>query len=321
VIHRRYGGPAVLEHVEVEKPTPADDEILVRIRASSINPADWYSMTGLIVARPQSGLRAPKEPRLGVDFAGVVEAVGSSVTDLVPGDEVYGGRTGAFAEYVCVKNAVAKKPAGLTFVEAAAVPVAAITALQALRDKGALRQGERVLINGASGGVGTFAVQIAKALGASHVTAVCSTRNVEAAHALGADRVIDYTQEDFTVIGDRFDVLVDISATRSYRQLRRLLRPAGRLVIVGAPKSGRLLGPLGPVLKIMVTSLGRKPKATFFVAKLTRDELLALNELLEAGTVKPVVERTYTLAEIADAMRYVGEGHARGKVVLTIEGD
>jgi NADPH:quinone reductase-like Zn-dependent oxidoreductase len=317
-VHRRYGGPEVLEQVEVERPTPADDEVLVRIHASSVNPADWYSMTGLVVARPQSGLRAPKEPRLGVDFAGVIEAVGSAVSDFAPGDDVYGGRTGAFAEYVCVKNAVAKKPAGLTFEEAAAVPIAAITALQGLRDKGALRPGERVLIDGASGGVGTFAVQIAKTLGASHVTAVCSTRNVEAARALGADGVIDYTQEDFTAIGERFDVVVDIAVTRSYRQLKRLLQPNGRLVIVGAPKSGRLLGPLGRVVKIMVTSLGRRPKATFFVAKLTRDDLLALNEMLEAGTVKPVVERTYPLAEIADAMRYLGEGHARGKVVVTI---
>lgn len=318
VVHRRYGGPEVLELVEVEKPTPADDEVLVRVRASSVNPADWYSMTGLIVARPQSGLRAPREPRVGVDFAGIVEEVGSAVTEFMPGDEVYGGRTGAFAEYVCVKNAIAKKPATLSFEEAAAVPVAAITALQGLRDKGALQPGGRVLINGASGGVGTFAVQIAKALGASHVTAVCSTRNVEAAHALGADQVIDYTQEDFTAIGERFDVLVDIAVTRSYRQLRRLLEPTGRLVIVGAPKSGRLLGPLGRVLKVLVTSLGRRPKATFFVAKLTRDELLALNEMFEAGTVKAVVERTYPLAEIADAMAYLGEGHAQGKIVLSV---
>ncbi|HEX4747558.1 MAG TPA: NAD(P)-dependent alcohol dehydrogenase, partial [Gaiellaceae bacterium] len=299
VVHRRYGGPEVLELVELEKPTPADDEVLVRVRASSVNPADWYSMTGLIVARPTSGLRRPKEPRIGVDFSGVVEAVGPAVTDFAPGDEVYGGRTGALAEYVCVKNAIAKKPANLTFEEAAAVPVAAITALQGLRDKGALQSGNRVLIDGGSGGVGTFAVQIAKALGASHVTAVCSTRNVEQAAALGADRVIDYTKEDFTAIGERFDVLLDIAVTRSYRRLRRLLDPSSRLVIVGAPKSGTLLGPLGRVLKIIATSLGRKPKARFFIAKLTRDELEALNELLEAGTVKPVVERTYPLAEIA----------------------
>jgi NADPH:quinone reductase-like Zn-dependent oxidoreductase len=197
-VHRRYGGPEVLELAELETPTPTHDEILVRVHASSVNPADWYTMTGLIVARPTSGLRRPKEPRIGVDFAGVVEAVGSAVTDFAVGDDVYGGRTGALAEYVCVKNAIAAKPANLTFEEAAAVPVAALTAIQALRDKGELRAGNRVLVNGASGGVGTFAVQIAKALGAAHVTAVCSTRNVEQARELGADRVLDYTQEDFT---------------------------------------------------------------------------------------------------------------------------
>lgn len=317
VVYRRYGGPEVLELVELERPTPADDEALVRVRASSVNPADWYSMTGLVVARPTSGLRRPREPRIGVDFAGVVEAVGSGVTGFAVGDEVYGGRTGALAEYVCVKNAVAAKPANLTFEEAAAAPVAAITAIQALRDKGELQAGDRVLVNGASGGVGTFAVQIAKALGAAHVTAVCSTRNVQQARELGADRVLDYTQENFTKIGERFDLLVDIAATRSYGQLRRLLVPGGRLVIVGAPKSGRLLGPLGRILKITVPSLGRRPRARFFVAKLTRDELLALNALVEAGTVRPVVERTYPLDEIADAMAYLGEGHARGKIVVT----
>ena len=318
VVHRRYGGPEVLELVELDKPAPADDEVLVHVRATSVNPADWYSMTGLIVARPSSGLRHPKEPRTGTDFAGVVEAVGTAVTDFAVGDEVYGGRTGAFAEYVCAKNAIAPKPRNLTFEEAAAAPVAAITAIQALRDKGALQAGERVLVNCASGGVGTFAVQIAKALGASHVTAVCSTRNVEQTRELGADRVLDYAREDVTRIGERFDVVVDIAVTRSYGQLRKLVAPGGRLVIVGAPKSGRLLGPLGRVLGIMVTSLGRKPKATFFVAKLNRDELLDLNVLLEAGTVKPVVERTYPLVEIADAMAYLGEGHARGKIVVTV---
>jgi NADPH:quinone reductase-like Zn-dependent oxidoreductase len=318
VVCRRYGGPEALELTELERPAPADDEVLVRVRAASVNPADWYSMTGLVVARPTSGLRRPKEPRTGVDFAGVVEEVGSAVTEFAAGDEVYGGRSGAFAEYVCVKNAVAKKPASLSFEEAAAVPVAAITALQALRDKGALQTGERVLINGASGGVGTFAVQIAKALGASHVTAVCSTRNVEQARALGADRVLDYTEEDFTEIREQFDVVVDIAVTRSYRQLRRILVQDGRLVIVGAPKSGRLLGPLSRVLRIMVTSLGRRPKATFFVAKLTRTDLNALNELIEAGSVRPVVERTYPLAEIADAMAHLGDGHARGKIVVTV---
>lgn len=318
VVHHRYGSPDALELTEVDKPAPAEDEVLVRVRAASVNPADWYGMSGLLVARPQSGLRRPKEPRLGIDFAGVVEAVGATVTDFAPGHEVYGGRTGAFAEYVCVKKAIVQKPARLSFEQAAAVPVAAITALQGLRDKGKLEPGQRVLINGASGGVGTFAVQIAKALGAGHVTAVCSTRNVETARSHGADDVVDYTQEDFTRRGRRYDLLLHVAGSRSYREHRRVLEPNGRLVVVGASKGNRLLGPLGYVIKIKLASLGRSPKAVFFIAKLTREDLLVLNEMFEAGTVTPVVDRTYELSEIADAMRYLGEGHARGKIVVTI---
>jgi NADPH:quinone reductase-like Zn-dependent oxidoreductase len=318
VVQHGYGSPDVLELVEVDKPAPADDEVLVHVRAASVNPADWYSMTGLLVGRTQTGLRKPKSPRLGTDMAGVVEAVGAAVTEFQVGDDVYGGRTGAFAEYVCVRNAVAPKPDNLTFEQAAAIPVAAITALQGLRDKGGLEPGQKVLINGASGGVGTFAVQIAKALGAAHVTGVCSTGNVNTARSLGADRVIDYTKEDFTRTGERYDVLLDVAGTRSYSEYRRVLEPTGRLVVVGAPKGNRLLGPLAHVIKLKLGSLGRSQKVVFFIAKLTREDLLVLNEMIEAGTMTPVIDRSYALSEIADAMRYLGEGHARGKIVVTV---
>jgi len=318
VVHRRYGSPDVLELVEIPKPEPADDEVLVRVRAASVNPADWYMMTGFTVARPQSGWRRPREPGIGVDFAGVVEAIGAAVTDFVPGEEVYGARTGALAEYVCVKNAIAPKPAGLSFKQAAAIPVAAVTALQGLRDKGKLEPGQRVLIIGASGGVGTFAVQIAKALGASHVTAVCSPANIDNVRALGADDVVDYTREDVTRRGERYDVVLHVAGNRSYRALKRVFEPSSRLVVAGATKKGRLLGPLGYLARIKVASLGRSPKAVFFLAKLTREDLHVLNEMIEAGSVTPFVDRTFALEDVADAMRYLGEGHARGKIVVTV---
>ncbi len=319
VVRHRYGTPDVLELVEIDKPEPADDEVLVRVRAASVNPADWYDMTGLPIARVKMGLRAPKNPRIGTDMAGVVEAVGAEVTDFQVGDEVYGARTGAFAEYVCVKNAVAPKPANLTFEQAAAMPVAAITALQGLRDKGKLEAGQRVLINGASGGVGTFAVQIAKALGAVHVTGVCSAGKVDTTRSLGADRVVDYTKEDVhpdsesaTTWGSRS------TGARSLAAYRRVLEPAGRLVVVGASKGNGVLGPLGYVIKTKLGSIGRKPDVVFFIAKLNREDLLTLNDMVESGTLTPVVDRTYPLSEVADAMRYLGEGHARGKIVVTV---
>lgn len=318
VVRNRYGGPDVLQLVEIDTPKPADDEVLVRVHAASVNPADWYGMTGLPAARPKSGWRRPKEPRIGIDFAGVVEAVGASVTGFAPGQEVYGGRNGALAEYVCVKNAVAPKPARLSFEQAAAIPVAAVTALQGLRDKGKLEPGQRVLINGASGGVGTFAVQIAKALGAARVTGVCSPANVDNVRALGADDVVDYTKEDVTRRGERYDVVLHVAGNRSYGDLKRVLESSGRLVVAGASKKGRVLGPLGYVIRTKVASLGRSPRAMFFIAKLTREDLLVLNEMIEAGTVTPFVDRTYALDDVADAMRYVGDGHARGKVVVTV---
>lgn len=317
VVHDRYGSPDVLELQDIEKPAPNNDEVLVRVRAASVNPADWYGMTGIWVGRPQTGLRKPKQPRVGTDMAGVVEAVGRNKTEFQPGDEVFGARSGALAEYVCVRNAVLPKPANLTFEQAAAVPVAAVTALQGLRDKGQLEAGQRVLINGASGGVGTFAVQIAKALGA-HVTGVCSTGNVDQARSLGADHVVDYTKEDFTRSGERYDLLLDIAGGRSFSECGRVLEPKARIVIVGAKRTNNVVGPLSHLVKLKLGSLGRSQKVVFFIAKLTREDLLALKDLIETEKVTPVIDRQYTLAEAPEAFRYLGEGHARGKIVVTV---
>lgn len=318
IVHNTYGSADVLELQQIEKPELADDLVLVRVHASSINPADWYGVAGRPwVARVGSGLRRPKSDKTGTDFAGTVEAVGRDVTHVRPGDEVYGGKGGALAEYVCVRDAVVKKPANLSFEEAAAVPVAAITALQGLRDKGRLEPGQHVLINGASGGVGTFAVQIAKALGAE-VTGVCSTGNVELVRSLGADHVIDYTQEDFTRSGRRYDLLLDVAGTRSWSEYKRVLTPRARHVIVGAPKGTRLLGPLTHMAKLRLASVGSSRKVAVFIAKLNRADLEVLRELLEAGKVTPVVDRRFELGETADAFRYLGEGHARGKIVVTM---
>jgi NADPH:quinone reductase-like Zn-dependent oxidoreductase len=319
VVRDRYGSPDVVELQEIEKPDLADDGVLVRVRASSVNRADWYAVAGKPpIARPMmGGLLKPKSPLLGGDFAGTVEAVGKDVTELRPGDEVFGGRSGAFGEYVCARVGVALKPANLTFEEAAAIPTAALTALQGLRDHGRLEEGQKVLINGASGGVGTFAVQIAKALGAE-VTAVCSTRNVELARSLGADRVIDYTQEDFTRSGDRYDLLLDIAGSKSWHACKRVLSPQATVVIVGAPATTPLLGPLGHIAGMRLGSLGSSQKAVFFVAKFNKPDLAVLRELVEAGNVKPVIDRRYALSEIADALRCMGEGHVQGKLVIAV---
>jgi NADPH:quinone reductase-like Zn-dependent oxidoreductase len=318
VVRDGYGSPDVLELGKTDKPELTDDGVLVRVRAASINPADWYELTGTpYVARMQMGLRKPKSNTLGVDFAGTVEAVGRDVTQLRPGDDVFGGRSGAFAEYVCARRAVVAKPAGLTFEEAAAVPVAALTALQGLRDKGQLQPGQKVLINGASGGVGTFAVQIAKALGAE-VTGVCSTRNVDIARSLGADHVIDYTREDFTRSDRRYDLLLDIAGSRSWSECKRVLNPKATLVIVGAPKGNRALGPLGQIAKVRLASIPSSQRAVFFVAKFNMPDMVVLRDLLESGKVKPVIDRRHELNEIAEAFRYLGEGHAQGKIVVSV---
>src|SRR6266508_3981495 len=313
IVRDRYGSPDVLDLQEVEMPELADDGVLVRVRAALVNPVDWHDVTGTPwIARPVTGLRGPKGSRVtGRDFAGTVEAVGKDVTDLHPGDDVFGGKSGggSFAEYVSVPMEVARKPAHLTFEGAAAVPVAALTALQGLRDHAQLQPGQKVLVNGASGGVGTFAVQIAKALGAE-VTAVCSTRNVEQARSLGADHVIDYTREDFTRSGRRYDAILDVAGSKSWSQCRRVLNPNATLVIVGGPK-GSLLGPLGHIAKVRLAALRGSQKAVFFIANFNGPDMGVLRELLESGQVKPVVEKRYELGEVADALRYMGEGHAR----------
>ena len=318
IVHDRYGSPDVLELQEVEKPNVTDDGVLVRVRAASVNPADWYGMTGLpYVGRALMGLFKPKQRVLGVDFAGTVEAVGEDITEFRPGDDVFGGRSGSFAEYVCVRNAVVLKPANVTFEQAAAVPIAALTALQGLRDKGQVQPGHKVLINGASGGVGTFAVQIAKALGAE-VTGVCSTRNVDLVRSIGADHVVDYTREDFTRNDRRYDLMLDVAGSRSWSECKRVLNPQATLVIVGAPKGNRLIGPLSHIVKVRLAALRSSQRVVFFIAKVNKADMEVLQELLEAGKVTPVIDRRYELSEVADAFRYLGEGHAQGKIVITV---
>jgi NADPH:quinone reductase-like Zn-dependent oxidoreductase len=319
MVYDRYGSPDVLELREVAKPEVTDDGVLVRVRAASVNPVDWHMLLGApYLVRTETGLRKPKRKVLGVDFAGTVEAVGRSITDLQPGDEVFGARNGSFAEYVCVRKAVVPKPANLTFEQAAAVPVAAISALQGLRDKGRIQAGQNVLINGASGGVGTFAVQIAKSFGAE-VTGVCSPRNVETARSLGADHVIDYTQEDFTRNGRRYDLMLDIAGNRSWSDCKRVLTDRGTLVIVGGPKSNRWLGPMGHVLKVRVASLaGSRTVAAPFLAKTNKEDMVVLRDLLAGGKVTPVIDRRYNLSQVPEALSYLGEGHAQGKIVINL---
>ena len=320
-VRRRWGRARdVVELDDISKPEPADDEVLVRVHASSVNRSDYYALGGAaVLMRPMiGGFLRPKGEQIGGDFAGVAEAVGKDVTDIEPGDEVFGARGGAFAQYVSAKQAVARKPSNLSYEEAAAVPVAALTALEALRDYGKLLPGERVLVNGASGGVGIFAVQLAKALGAAHVTAVCSTRNVEQAGVLGADRVIDYTRDDYTRSGERYDLLIDVAGNRSWRENRRVLDPDGRRVLVGMPKGNRLIGPLGRLAWFMVSRQFNRQRQLFFVCKPNRPNLAFLRELIEAGKVRPVVDRVYPLSEVADALETMGEGHVQGKLVVRV---
>jgi NADPH:quinone reductase-like Zn-dependent oxidoreductase len=318
-VRNRFGSPPeVVEVREIDEPVPGPGELLVRVEAAGVNIADWYTVTARpYVGRPAMGLVKPKIERLGTDFAGVVEAVGENVTDFQPGDEVFGGRTGAFAEYVCVRNAVARKPPDVTFEQAAGVPVAGITALQGLRDKGGLEAGQHVVVHGASGGVGTFAVQIAKAFGAE-VTGVCSTPNIELVRSLGADHVVDYTREDVTRGAPRYDLVLDIAGTRKWSEWKRVLAPRATFVIVGAPKGGKVLGPLSHVARMRLTSIGSGRKLTFFIARLDRDGLETLAELMASRKVKPVVGRTQPLDEVAEALEHVSEGHVRGKVVIDV---
>jgi len=320
IVYRCYGSPDVLEFANVEKPTPADDEVLVKVAAASVNPLDWHYMRGSpYIMRLGTGLGAPDDSRMGVDFAGTVEAVGRNVTRFRPGDEVFGGRTGAFAEYVIVPEdrALALKPGNMTFAQSASVPIAGLTALQALRDKGKIKPGQKVLINGASGGVGTFAVQIAKSFGAE-VTGVCSTRNVEMVRAIGADHVIDYTQEDYADSGHRYDLIIDMVGNHSLLENRRVLNPDGIFVIVGGPK-GNWLGPLMSPVKALLLSPFVGQEFVMLLAKLGKDDLTILGDLMQAGKVTPVIDRSYGLNEVPAAVAYSEEGHARGKIVIELE--
>src|SRR5438552_3353589 len=317
-------GLANLKLEEIEKPTPNDDQILVKVRAASVNPYDWHFVEGTpkIMRMMGVGLRKPKDTRLGVDFAGTIEAVGKNVTQFKPGDDVFGGKGGAFAEYVCrrAEGAVALKPVNLTFEQAASVNIAGITALQALRDKGKVQPGQKVLINGASGGVGTFAVQIAKTLGAD-VTGVCSTRNVDLVRSLGADHVIDYTKEDFAKGTERYDVILDNVPNHSLSECRRILTPNGKYVMIGGggPNDSRWVGPFGRVIKTMVLSPFTSQKMGMMMADANGKDLTILADMMQSGKLKPVIDRTYKLNEVQAAIAYVEEGHARGKVVITVE--
>jgi NADPH:quinone reductase-like Zn-dependent oxidoreductase len=316
LVRHRFGGPGVVRVEEVDRPALTDERVLVRVRASSLNKADWHELRGWPrFLRPvtRNGVLRPKTLLFGTDFAGVVEDVGKDVNDLAPGDEVFGGRSGAFAEYVSAVSVV-RKPPNVSFEEAATMGIAGLTALQGLRDHGNLRAGERVLINGASGGVGTLAVQIAKALGA-HVTAVCSTRNLEQARDLGADRVLDYTRQDYTREPERYDLVVDVAGGHSWRAIRRVLEPDGRLVIVGAHGSR---GQLRHIAAVWLSSRFSKHTVKFFVAKFNKADLQTLADLLSSGELRPAIDRTYDLAEASEALRTFGEGHVRGKLVLII---
>jgi NADPH:quinone reductase-like Zn-dependent oxidoreductase len=323
IVYCEYGAAEVLRMERIEKPTPTDTQILVKVRAGALNPLDWHVMRGIPYAgRVAMGLRKPADILMGADFAGVVEAVGTNVTQFAPGDEVFGGRGGALAEYVTIRqdSAVVSKPANVTFEQAGSVAVAAVTALQGLRDHGRVKAGEKVLINGASGGVGTFAVQIAKALGAE-VTGVCSTRNVELVRSLGADHVIDYTKEDFATRPEKYDVVIDNVANHSLAEYRRILNPDGRYVLIGGGglNDHRVIGPFGRVIAAFLISPFIDQEMGFFIATLNKADMTFLGDLMKAGKMTPVIDRQYPFNEVAAAITYLEQGRARGKVVITLE--
>jgi NADPH:quinone reductase-like Zn-dependent oxidoreductase len=320
IVYHEYGSPDVLRFEEIEDPTPTNDEVLIKVCAASVNPYDWHFMRGTPYGvRIVAGLRKPKVPRLGADVAGQVEAVGRNITQFKPGDPVFGTCKGAFAEYVCApESALAMKPDNATFEQAASVPIAAFTALQGLRDKGKVQPGQKVLINGASGGVGTFAVQIAKLFGA-HVTGVCSTRNMDMVRSIGADHVIDYTQEDFTRSAQRYDLFFDCIGQYSLSVCRRVLNHKGTYVGAGGPSDRWMIGPIARLIKSLVLSAFGSQKLGGVLAKANKEDLTILRELIQAGKVTPVIDRHYRLSEVPDAIRYLEEGHARGKVAITLE--
>ncbi|HUH62228.1 MAG TPA: NAD(P)-dependent alcohol dehydrogenase [Terracidiphilus sp.] len=320
IVYGRYGAPDVLRLEEVAKPVPADNEVLIQVRAASVNPYDWHFMRGTpIFLRLFSGLFNPKIPRLGSDVAGEVEAVGRGIQQLKPGDPVFGNCQGSFAEYACAREPrLAKKPRGITFEQAASAGIAGLTALQALRDKGRLQPRQRVLINGAAGGVGTFAVQIAKALGAG-VTGICSGKNVEMVRSIGADRVIDYNREDFTKSSERYDLILDCIGNHSLRECIRAMNPKGTYVMVGG-KAGRWFSPMDRSIAMQVRSCFVSQQLVGIFAKSCTADLSKLGELMESGKVTPLIDRRYRLSDVPEAVTYVEEGHARGKVVITLEG-
>ena len=320
IVCRKYGSPDVLKCEEIEKPTAGDDEILIKVRAASVNPLDWHLMRGTpYIGRIMTGLRKPKITRPGVDVAGGVEAVGRNVTQFKPGDNVFGSCRGAFAEYACTsESALVMKPDNVTFEQAASAPVAAFTALQGLRDKGQIQPGQKVLINGAAGGVGTFTVQVAKWFGAD-VTGVCSTRNVDLVRSIGADRVIDYTQQDFTESGERYDLIFDLVANHSLLACRRVLNPKGRYIGAGVLSGVSMIGLPARWITVLVLSRFVSQKFVMFMARRSKEDLTIMRELMEAGKVTPVIDKRYRLSEVPEAIRYLAEGHARGKVVITVE--
>lgn len=322
IVYHDYGSSEVLRLEEIEKPVPKDNQLLIKVRAVSVNPLDWHFMEGTpYIGRPMAfGFLKPEVARLGVDYAGTVEGVGKNVTDFKVGDEVYGNKFGAFAEYVVATDkALALKPASLTFEQAASLPVAAITALQALRDHGKIQAGQKVLINGASGGVGTFAVQIAKSFGAE-VTGVCSGRNAEMVRSLGADHVVDYTKEDFTKREERYDLILDNVGSQPLSGFRRVLAPTGKYIVIGgggvndSPWAGPMIG----VTKMLMLKPFVPQEMKMMLAEMNNKDLTVLADLIQAGKVKPVIDRTYPFHQLPEAMRYLEEGHARGKVVLTV---
>ena len=320
IVYRCYGSPEVLKLEEIAKPIPADDRVLVKVHAASVNPLDWHFMRGKpYMVRPMAGIGKPDSILMGADFAGTVESVGKNVTRYKPGDEVFGDRDGAFGEYVSVreKGAMALKPTNMSMEQAAAVPIAGLTALQALRDKGKLQAGQKVLINGASGGVGTFAVQIAKTYGAD-VTGVCSTRNVAMVKSIGADHVIDYTKEDFTQGSVRYDLIIDNVGSHALSEYRHVLTPNGSLVIVGGPSDDPWLGPMTSLVKAYLVSPFVSQKMTFMLAQSNGEDLNVLRDLMQTGKVTPVIDRRYPLSETAQAVSYLEQGHAKGKVIITV---
>jgi len=321
ISYDRYGSPDVLKCGETAKPAPADDEVLIKVRAASVNPYDWHFMRGepYLVRIAAGGLRKPKDSRLGADVAGEIEAVGRNITQFKPGDGVFGSCKGAFAEYACASESkLVRKPDNVTFEQAASVPIAAFTALQGLRDKGHIQPGQKVLINGAAGGVGTFAVQIAKSFGAE-VTGVCSTRNVKMVQSIGADHVVDYIQEDFTKGAPRYDVILDCVGNHSYSECRRVLHPRGIYVGAGGKTDNWMIGPLARAIKALVLSWFVSQRLVMVLAKPSKEDLAIMAELMTTRKVTPVIDRSYTLCEVPEAIRYLEQGHARGKVVITVE--